>query len=190
MAAGDSKISICNIALIALGEGTITSLADNTKRAILCNARYDQVRRAVLESHPWNCAKRRAQLPAAAQAPVFGFQAAFPVPADFLRLVEIVGFEHPKWEIEDGQILCDYSAPLAIRYIYDLQDETRLMPTLVDCIGYALAAELAVPLCQSLSKQQDMLKQLAGKLDNAKLVNAQQNSSPELEDDVLLESRR
>jgi len=189
MAAGDSIVSICNIALIALGESAIVSLQDPYKRAILCNARYDQVRREVLRAHPWNCAKRRAQLAANATAPAFGFSAAFPLPGDYIRLAELPDWDDPKYAVEDGQLLGDFTAPLNLIYIYDLQDPTRFDPLLVAALGYALAAELAEPLCQDTSKQQSMLKLLQGKLDLAKLVSSQENSSPEFDDDVLLRSR-
>jgi hypothetical protein len=189
MAAGDSIVSICNIALRALGENKIVSLTDNTFRANLCNERYDAVRREVLRAHPWNSAKQRVQLPASATPPAFGFGAAFPLPADYIRFVDLPGIRRPKFKIENGELLCDYTAPLNLLYIYDIQDPTRFDPLFVAALGYALAAEFAEPLTQDLNKQQSMLRQLTGKLDLAQLVSSQENSSEELDDDILLASR-
>ena len=61
-----SVIEICNNALVDLGEEPITSLADNTKAARLCNQRWPAVRDAVLRAHPWNCAVTLARLAASA----------------------------------------------------------------------------------------------------------------------------
>ena len=44
---------------------------DNTKRAILCNLRYDQLRRDVLRRKDWNFARKRVQLPAASTPPAW-----------------------------------------------------------------------------------------------------------------------
>jgi hypothetical protein len=53
MAAGDSIVGICNLALVqGLGQDPISALSENRKAAILCNLNYDQVRRALLRSHP------------------------------------------------------------------------------------------------------------------------------------------
>ncbi|HWK44923.1 MAG TPA: hypothetical protein VNT30_09390 [Stellaceae bacterium] len=190
MSLGDSIISICNTALFALGEDPISSLGDPTKRAILCKARFDPVRRAVLRAYPWNCAKKQAQLAAAATPPLFTYANAYPLPPDFLRMYDLPESDKAQWEIIGRQLLTDEGAPLDVVYIQDLTDPTVMDPLLVECIGDQLAAELAQPLTQSQAKQQGMLTVLKGKLDAARLADSQQNSPVEWDEDIWLRSRR
>lgn len=191
MAAGDSSTSICNIALIALGEDPITSLADNTKRAILCNARYDQVRRAVLRGHPWNCARKQAQIAAATVAPLFDWQSRYPLPADFIRFYrESREQDMDIWEVMNGYIYTNTTGALNCLYIYDLQDATMFDSIMVDSIAFQLASELALPLTQNSTRAEAALSALAGKLSIARMAGAQENAPREWDVDVLLRSRR
>ena len=57
-----TEVSICANALRRLGDDPITSLTDDTERARLCNAFYEDARDACLRSHPWNFAITRASL--------------------------------------------------------------------------------------------------------------------------------
>lgn len=196
MAAGDSIVSICNIALIALGEDIIGSVfpPDNNKRARLCNQRYDDVRRAVLEAHPWNCAKRRASLPAISTPPAFGRGFAYAMPSNFLRIIDLPGIDKPDFEMEGDDtygdvLLCDYGAPLNISFVCDLKDPTKFSPTLVHAIAYELASEIGMPLVQNLQKVNQMLGVMEGKLSIARVTSAQQGGIVEYDADVLLGSR-
>ena len=51
-----TEVSICSNALRRLGDDPITSLTDDTERARLCNAFYEDARDLTLRSHPWNFA--------------------------------------------------------------------------------------------------------------------------------------
>lgn len=55
-------VAICNSALLKIGTEKITSLSDNTKRAIICNEQYAKIRDQVLRAHPWNFAIKRVTL--------------------------------------------------------------------------------------------------------------------------------
>lgn len=194
MAVGDSIISICNIGLGELGEDPIVSLGDNNKRAINCAARYDDSRRAVLRAHPWNCAKKLAQLAASATAPLARYGNAFPVPADFLRLNVVLdaGGEQPTadpYDIVGNAILSDAGGPLPIEYGSDLQDPTQFDALLSQCIGIAVAAAIAVSLTKSTATRDKMLALLEAKLATARTIGNQENSVKEWDEDVWLRSR-
>lgn len=191
MAAGDSIVSICNLGLIALGQPAISALTDNRKAAIQCQARYDQIRREVLRAHPWSFARKRQQLAAASIAPAFGHRTAFTLPADFIRLVQVPQDETggARWQIEGLQLLCNESAPLNLIYIYDCQDPSVFDPLFVAALGYAIAVELALPLTQDKALKAQMQQAMEGKLSAARLVTSQDNSTEELDVDVLLRSR-
>lgn len=103
-----SEVEICNSALIKLGDDTITSLTDDSKRARLCNAQFARLRDEVLRAHPWNFAIRRASLAKLSQAPAFEFAAAFRLPEDpyCLRVLLLFdgsapqGISRHRWKIE------------------------------------------------------------------------------------------
>lgn len=192
MAAGDSIVNICNIGLIAIGQDPINTLADRTKRAILCSLRYDQIRREVLRSHNWNCAKKRALLNASSTPPAFGYGVAYDLPADFLRFYtedEDQAFPKPDWVIENGQVLSNDDGPLEIIYIFDLQDCTKFDALLVAALGEAIGAALAKPLTQDAGEEAAALARAEGKVAAARTASSQENSPSELNVDVMLIAR-
>ncbi len=191
MAAGDSSTSICNISLIALGEDPITDLSDNTKRAILCRARYDDVRRGQLRGHPWNCAKKQAQLAAATVGPLFDWTSRYPLPGDFMRFYrESRELDLDIWDVMDGHIYTNTTGALDCLYVYDLQDATKMDPLLVHAIAFDLAAELGMALTQNSTRVELALEKLGAKLSSARMAGAQENAPREWDVDVLLRSRR
>lgn len=194
MAAGDSIVSICNVGLIAIGEPPITSLGDNRKAAIYCTARYDQVRREVLRSGTWNFAKRQAALPASPTSPLFDWTNSFPLPADYIRLLRMQRDPQSAYEeaADASGALCLWSndaAPLNILYVYDIQDPTKFDPIFVAALGYAMGAELAMPITQSKAKRDDCVAQSTAKIGLARFTGSQESSPREWDTDVLLASR-
>ncbi len=189
MAAGDSATSICNIGLIALGEPPLASLADNRKAAIICGARYDQIRREVLRSYVWNCAKKQAQLAAAANAPPFTYANAYPLPPDFIRMVDLPENDEAAWEVVGPNLLTDEGSPLDVLYGFDLIDPTKFDPLLSTIIGLAMAVDLCEPLTGSLAKRDRVLAMIEGKLNAGRLASSQENSSREFDEDVWLRKR-
>lgn len=191
MAAGDSVVSICNIALIALGEQPIVSVfpPDNTKRAILCSQRYDDTRRFVLRNGIWNCAKAQATLAASATVPLFTYANAYPLPADFSRMLDLPENDQAIYEIMGGNLLTDEGSPLDLVYGRDLQDPSLFDAGLVHTIAYALAAELGMPITNSATKVKQALQAMEGKQDASRLTASQENSPKEWDVDVLLRSR-
>jgi hypothetical protein len=191
MAQGDSATSVANIALIALGEKPITALGENNRNATLVSARLDDVRRFVLRSHPWRCAKKQAQLAASTSAPLFRWTSKYPLPADFTRFYnedETTSYLGT-WEIMDGHLYTDRQGALDCEYIYDLQDYTRMDAAMIHVIAYHLASEIGLPITQNPSRVELALRLMSGKLDIARLINAQEASPREWNVDVLLWSR-
>ena len=99
-----SVVDLCNSALDKAGHGAITSLEDNTKAARLCSRNWPLVRDRVLRVHPWNFAVKRTNLAAHETAPDWGFTAKFPLPSDFLRLLEVRDLSTGEFQLENGFI--------------------------------------------------------------------------------------
>jgi hypothetical protein len=83
-----SPVAIANMSLQRIGaRGTIGSLTEQTPNAIKVNVVWDMVFQEVLSEREWKFAKTRVALQQNAQAPVGGYKFAYPLPADYLRLV-------------------------------------------------------------------------------------------------------
>jgi len=160
-----SQIDICNRALTKLGAARITNILDNSKSARAMNALWDTVRQAELRARIWQFATVRTTLPAVSPAPAWGYNNAFQLPADFLRLVQVNDtFAVPgltdyrdqddsSYVIENNQILAVFNAPLKIRYIQNVTESGRFDPLFVEVMASKLAYEGAEEITQSLSKK-------------------------------------
>ncbi len=160
-----SRIDIANLALTKLGSASkITALTDNSVAAVAINSVYEMVRLAELRGNYWSFALKRTSIPASATAPAWGFSVAYPLPSDFLRLVQANEFylvpalydyntaDASAYSIEtnaDGvqSILCNYTAPLKLRYVWNATDEGTYDPL----FNMALASRLAYETCEQIT---------------------------------------
>jgi hypothetical protein len=145
-----SQTAICNRALELLGQQPIVALSSSVPAAKALRRVFTESRRATLEMHPWNFAKKRIGLAASATAPVYGFARGFPLPSDFVKLLQVEN--EPRFELEadpaGSQWICtDAAAPLNILYIYDITDTGRYTPSFVK----AFAAQLAFDACEDVT---------------------------------------
>ena len=189
MSAGDSVVSICNLALGQIGEYPISSLTDQRKAAILCGQFYDPCRRQLLEEQPWKFAKAQAQLAASTTAPLFTYDNAYLMPADFLRMLDEPEEDNPQYEIMGGQILSNDRSPFEMLYVRDVTDPTLFSALFVKVLSLRLAADLARSLAQNDTMAQELDQKAEAMLDKAALVNGQEESSQTLDEDVWLRAR-
>jgi hypothetical protein len=181
-----SVVDICNRALSRVGDTRITSLTDGTKQATACNSAYEHIRDEVLRSHPWNSAIARASIAKLSDAPAFGYDDQYQLPADCLRVVEVYDSRLP-WVVEGDVILSDDGSPLKIRYIKQETDPNKYDPLLLSAIAGRLALELVEELTQSNTKRERALQEFEVIMSTARRADAQEQSSmPFEEDDWIL----
>ena len=118
------KTQIANYALSKLGEEPMLLLTDDTKPARLLNRIFDQVRDAELRRFRWKFSLKRAELLALVDAPLWGYSLQYPLPADFMGLIQVndiylrpLSKQAVPWSLEGGNLLTDILAPVKIRYI-------------------------------------------------------------------------
>jgi len=175
-----SSVEICNIALTKLGAARITSLSDNTKQARALNAIFDSVRDAELTKHPWSFAIKRAEIPASSTAPVFGWDKAYPLPSDYLKVVQVgdtyafydSGEAGALFDVEGGSILTDEVSPLQIRYVYRITNSGLFPALFVRTLALQLAADVCEELTQNLSKREAAVAEYKDAIREAKRSNA------------------
>lgn len=183
-----SVVEICNKALDKLGHGAITSLEDGTKAANLCLRNWDMVRNEVLRSHSWNFAIKRIALAPSTESPAFGFSNAFPLPSDYLRIIEIQDSNLFDYQMESNNILCNESV-LYVRYIYEVTDPNQYDATFVDTVATRMAVELCEPLTQSNTKKNELIKDLDASLTNARRIDGQENPPVSFVEDDWITAR-
>lgn len=186
-----SDVGIVNAALIKLGEGTITSLTENSKPARLARAVYADLRDAVLQAHPWNFAVARAVLAADPTPPAWGFAHAFTLPAEPDYCLRVLGLEDSaaEWRVEGRKILADEGGPLRILYVRRVTDPNEHSALFRDALAARIAAELAEPLKQSTSMGEQMRLLYEKKLSEARTSDAQEGTPAPVEADEWLAAR-
>lgn len=150
-----SKVEIANRGLQLLGAKRITSFTEDSRNARAINAAYEPVKLALLRKHTWCCATKRTQLAASSTDPLFGKTSSFPLPADWVRSLPL----DPEFQrndddrvIEGRNILTDESAPLDLRYIYNVTDPNEMDSLFREALACALAEALCEEITQSNTK--------------------------------------
>lgn len=187
-----STVDICNRALQKLGAERIISLTQNSTSARACNLAYESVRDAELRAHAWNFAIKRVQLAADAAAPSYGYDYAYTLPSDCLRLLPNDHNEgvYPRdWKVEGRKILTNESAPLKIRYIRRITDTTQYDATFVEALASRMAIEMCEELTQSNSKRQLAQDEYRAAIREARKMNAFENPPVEQQTDDWLTAR-
>jgi hypothetical protein len=83
---GYSKVEICNLALLSIGQETIQSLTESSQEAVYCAAFYDSARKQLLRGHPWNFATKIVELAALTEDPP-DFTYYYGIPSDCIKVI-------------------------------------------------------------------------------------------------------
>lgn len=183
-----SKTDICNFALGRVAEAQISNIDEANTPARLCKLHLDQTVREVLRRATWRSCRKRAALALSSTAPVFGWNKAYPLPVDFVRMVSFNDLDpenvtRPLFEIEGTDLLTDEGAANIV-YVADITQETggagfnRMDPLLTKAVATALAAKLAWPLQQSRTLQESLLQELENDIRKAGTAGARDAFEP------------
>lgn len=189
-----SKIGICNQTLLRLGEPPLVSLDVSGKAANALKAIWDEARDRVLAEHPWNFATRRAILAPAAAAPDFGYDYAYPLPADCLRvwvMADSDGKPDPTlfFKVEGDQLLTDESAA-RIEYVARVTEPGRFSPGFAGALAAYLAKELAYYLSEDPGLAKLMVELYESQeLPAARAIDGQEGTPVAYEANPWLEAR-
>jgi len=139
-----SQVDLCNKALRRLGEDPIIALDGNSIWSGRCAAALPEVVNSVLSLDIWRSCTKRTQLAAEAEDPI-GFQSAYPMPSDSLRLAGIKIGQYSDWALEGNKILTQVgkTTALEILYVSKVTDPNKYTTPLYDAIAMGLAHELS-----------------------------------------------
>lgn len=198
-----SDVEIANRALVKLGAATITDFLDGTETANKVNGLYAIVRDAELRAHRWNFAMKRTTLAALGDPPPWGFSKQFQLPADLLALDSVndtllghvnLGTDYRNAEllpyaVEGRILLCDFAAPLKLRYVARVTDPSQFDALFVEAFACRLAMEMAEALTQSNSKRQLAIEEYKRAIRLARSKDAMEGPPEPIPDDAWMLSR-
>jgi len=139
-----TETSIANAALALLGERRIDSLSDGSVLANMIAERFGDLRDSLLRMLPWNFATVRASLAASSTRPDWEFAWAYPLPGDFVRLLEVDdGTSRLPYMVEGQNIVTGISSPLAVTYTGRVTDPELMDPLYRDCLSALIAVDFA-----------------------------------------------
>lgn len=191
-----SEVSIFNRALTKLGANPVLLRTDNTAQARVLNSIYEDTRDAELRAHRWKFSIKRTTLVALVEAPAWGYAYQYPLPADYLGMVQVNEFyvrtgtkQRAPWSVESGKILTELPAPLQLRYISRVSDTSQFDALFVDALACRLAMEACEALTQSDTKFNRVAQMYQRAIDEALRVDSIENPPDELPYGTWLGSR-
>lgn len=152
-----SSTEVCKLSLDLLQGGSVSDITSaSTSIEEVCGRWYDHTRRKLLRQHPWNFAIKRAELAASATAPLFGASKQFPVPADFLRLLQVVDedsriIETEAYFFENRNLMMRWNEDDIARIVYvsDEEDVTKFDDLFIDLLAVEIALSMAYLVTQN-----------------------------------------
>jgi hypothetical protein len=201
-------MDLCNMSLALIGGKSINNLDEPSEEARNCKIFLAQCRRGLLAAHPWNCATQWISPPLLGVAgrngkPRWPYKYAFAMPEDYLRIIRIenglpsgslAGAARaalPYQMARQGEqliLLCNLLAPNII-YVADLENPRLLEPKLFNALAFLLAARLALPISEDLSRARLFEKKYQEALDEARLADARAGHDLIPLDDTYLRER-
>ena len=185
-----SVTGICNIALAAVGEGSIIDIDDAEEKARRCKLLFDDVRDAVTRAHPWNAATELASVAADGTPPAFGFANAFTLPTDpfCLRVWRMQNVD-TIFKVRGRKIHSDAKGPLNFEYIKQVTDPAELDALMVQAIALRLAHSLTYRITNSRTLRADIWNDYKDILAEARSIDGQEGTPEEFEVDDFLSAR-
>ena len=116
-----SPVSICSNALIMLGDKPIASFTEGSRAAQVAANLYPDAKRDFLRGHPWNAAIKRTTLAPLSDTPEHGYAHQFQLPADFLRMLEVV--DGQEFKIEGRRVMAN-TLVLRVKYVAEVPEDT------------------------------------------------------------------
>ena len=169
-----TKIDLCSMALLKLGESPIQSLTDDSASAKLSRTLFDTVIDALITMHPWRFATSKIEL-------VQNADGDFLIPSDVLRVLECDG------RIIGNRVISDSDAVTIVVL-------RRTSPEDFPSYFVSLAVtRLAMEFCIPLSGDQTVFRMLAAlyesELQSAKFIDSTTAPGAKIDNFSLINAR-
>lgn len=145
----NSPVDLCNLANTYIGERAIRSIEPPSSEIEKMYARlYEHSRQYCLGLGAWTFAIKQANINKT-DDPLFGFESAYLLPADFISLVSLLGdptilFEATKYRIMERNLLYNSSSnSISIEYVFDQTNISWWSPQFKEVVALHLATTVA-----------------------------------------------
>lgn len=181
-----SETEICNLALLKVGQNTISSyddINDQSIQAQLCRYTYDQARQSLLSQYQWSFACTESNLSKILGQSPIKYNFRYSLPEGFLRLVtlydssnrEIIantGYK-PAYDIQSGELLTDIDG-CKIKYVFDQETVSQMSPLFIDALVLNIATRITKLLNDSSAYLQQLQQDYQMTFMQAKIEDARQ----------------
>ena len=169
-----TKIDICSMALLKMGEAPIQSLVDDTAQAQLARTLFDPVIDALIASHPWRFACEALELKPRADG-------KFQIPGDLLRIVKCSG------QIVGDTIISprDTVSIVAMRRVAP----EKMPPYFVSLAATKLATEFCIPRMGDQTVFRMLVALYETELQSAKFIDSTMARNSAIDRFSLIDAR-
>ena len=185
-----SDVAICARALLKIGAQPIQSFYDDTAEAEMALAFYQPTRDALLSAYPWRFATTQITLAQLQTPPLADFSYGYQLPNDFLRALSAGSNGNSDglvFRITKNTLQTD-SPNVMLNYIFRPQGGD--LPPFFEYVLIAqLAAEFCLPLTESASRAEMLMRLATNEFDKAKRLDAYQDTPKALLDFNLINAR-
>jgi hypothetical protein len=169
-----TKIDLCSMALLKLGEAPIQSMTEDSAAANVARHLYDSTVDSLLASHPWRFAQEQYKLLKTSDGD-------FIIPSSVLRILKC-----------DGEIIRN-----TIKYSGNVASVLAISKTNSEnfpaYFASLAATKLAVEFCVPLTGDQNMFRTLAALYDSelraARFIDSTMSASADISDFSLISAR-
>lgn len=169
-----TKIDLCSMALLKLGEQPIQSLTDDGAPAQLARTLFDPVIDALIASHPWRFACKSFDL-------IPTTEGDFPVPTECIRILKCNG------QVIGNKII---SHTNALSIVATVRVPVESFPSYFVSLA---ATKLAMEFCIPLTGDQNVFRMLAAlyetELQSAKFVDSTISVNRDIDNFSLINAR-
>lgn len=184
-----SFVEISSNALRLVGDDPITSFSDDTERARLVNAIYEEMRDEVTRAATWNCCKSRQVLASLSETPAFGWSYYHQLPSDCLRVVDVFsGDTRIDHAVEGRRLMTDVSSVNLI-FLKRVTDPNEFDALFIAAYTARIAAELALPISGSNTVATTMWQLYDKKVKEARTIDSQEGSTATLDVQSIFDAR-
>jgi hypothetical protein len=188
------SVAIMNMALDFLEEEPILTAEDDRTAVRWMNRNFGPIRDAMLRSHPWNFALKRAGLARLAAIPSSGWSYGYELPADCLRILPLTSSGYlngsaVSYAVEGRTILSNSVTPAIISYVSRVESEADMDPLFVQALAVTVAARAASFITGKNSLAQTLSAQARELTMQAQMVDALEGSAPTPDGDDFFNAR-
>lgn len=185
-----NDVALCSRALIRIGAAPITSFEDGTAESEIAGALFAPVRDALLSAYAWSFASGQVALSQLETAPVADYDYAYQLPNDFLRALSAGTGTKGRglnYRLSRGALHTNASAVI-LTYLFRPEEE-EFPPYFDQALIARLAAEFTIPVTENTSRAEALFRLAQKEYENARQIDAQQDTPRAIEDFTLIKAR-